>query len=380
MKLIRITTVPISLHKLISGQPNFMLSNGFDVKLASSEGPEVSAIEEETGLKVNILPLTREITPLKDLLALWETYKYFKKSKPDIVHTHTPKAGTIGMLAAKLAGVPHRLHTVAGLPLMEATGVKRKLLNVVETVTYAAATKIYPNSEGLKKIVIAEGFCASNKLKVLGNGSSNGIDTEHFNSSIYPAEENVSLRKSLGIKESDFVFIFVGRLVRDKGVNELVTAFKKLSKEHAGMRLLLVGPSESNLDPLSNESLQGIEHHKDIIYVGFQSDVRPYFAISNALVFPSYREGFPNVVLQAGAMGLPSVVTDINGCNEIVSNGVNGLLIKSKDAGDLQEKMEQLFVDYLLYDTLKDNSRTEIKSKYEQNILWVALLNEYKSL
>ena len=153
MKILRITTVPISLHKLLQGQPQYMMQNGIEVILASSEGKEIPEVEKTTGLKVHILPLTRKISPSTDLRAVWQTYKLIKKEKPDIVHTHTPKAGVVGMLAAKLTGVPIRMHTVAGLPLMQATGFKRKILNAVERLTSWAATGIYPNSFALADFI-----------------------------------------------------------------------------------------------------------------------------------------------------------------------------------------------------------------------------------
>ena len=222
------------------------------------------------------------------------------------------------MLASKLAGVPIRMHTVAGLPLMESSGMKRSVLNIVEKLTYYCATNVYPNSKGLKEFIIKEKLTSKNKLKILGNGSSNGIDTTHFSPNQVSGIEKRQLRKELNITKNDFVFVFVGRLVSDKGINELVEAFTEMSKTHTNSKLLLVGPLETHLDPLLPNTLNEIKNNEAIIYAGFQTDVRPYFATSNALVFPSYREGFPNVVMQAGAMGLPSIVTDINGCNEII--------------------------------------------------------------
>ncbi|NCT19176.1 MAG: glycosyltransferase family 4 protein, partial [Flavobacteriia bacterium] len=191
-KLIRITTVPISLEKLLEYQLRFM-KQYYAVIAISSDKVNLERVGKLQEVPTFHVEMTRKITPLQDLKAVWQLYKYFKKEKPLIVHTHTPKAGTVGMLAAKLAGVPHRLHTIAGLPLLEATGGKRKLLNAVEKVTYACATKIYPNSLGLQEIIIKENFCNPNKLKVLGNGSSNGIDTTYFNPENFSAQQNQSL-------------------------------------------------------------------------------------------------------------------------------------------------------------------------------------------
>ena len=383
-KLIRITTVPISFKVLLKGQLRFMASNGFDVKGVSSEGEELKEVVENEGIAVEAITMSRKITPFQDLKSLWEMWNFLRKEKPQIVHTHTPKAGIIGMLAARLAGVPHRLHTVAGLPLMEATGIKRKILNFVEKLTYSSATRVYPNSKGLYDFILQNNFTQSNKLKIIGNGSSNGINTTFFSPEQVSETERVELREKLNIQPDDFVFVFVGRIVSDKGINELIKAFSQLqtaeNNELTGIKLLLVGGLESDLDPLNPETLAEINQNKDIISVGFQQDVRPFFAISDALAFPSYREGFPNVVMQAGAMGLPSIVSDINGCNEIIVEGENGLIIPPKNVEKLKEKMLTLAKDKNLYTKLKKNSRRMIESRYEQSVVWNALLEEYEGL
>jgi glycosyltransferase involved in cell wall biosynthesis len=378
-KLIRITTVPISLEKLLENQLLYMKSH-YEVTAISSDKSNLDRAGQLQEVSVYHVEMTRKITPWQDLKAVWQLYKYFKKEKPFIVHAHTPKAGTVGMMAAKLAGVPHRLHTIAGLPLLEARGIKRKLLNAVEKATYACATHIYPNSYGLKEIIIQEQFCKSNKIKVLANGSSNGINTTYFSPENFSAQENQDLKNSLGIHPNDFVFIFVGRLVGDKGINELTQAFKKISLETEGVKLILVGPFESELDPLEQETLQEITTKKNIISVGFQKDVRPYLAISNCLAFPSYREGFPNVVMQAGAMGLPSIVTNINGCNEIIIEGENGTIIPVKDTDALYQAMRKMTHHNDYRTQLQQNARPMIVSRYEQKVVWEAILAEYKRL
>ena len=376
--------MPISFKVLLKGQLRFMASNGFDVKGVSSEGEELKEVRENEGIVMEAINMSRKITPFQDLKSLWEMWNFLRKEKPQIVHTHTPKAGIIGMLAARLAGVPHRLHTVAGLPLMEATGIKRKILNFVEKLTYSSATRVYPNSKGLYDFILQNNFTQSNKLKIIANGSSNGINTAFFSPAQVSEIEKVALREKLNIQPDDFVFVFVGRIVSDKGINELIKAFSQLqtaeNNEQIGIKLLLVGGLESDLDPLNPETLAEINQNRDIISVGFQQDVRPFFAISDALAFPSYREGFPNVVMQAGAMGLPSIVSDINGCNEIIVEGENGLIIPPKNVEKLKEKMLTLAKDKNLYTKLKENSRRMIENRYEQSVVWKALLEEYEGL
>lgn len=378
-KLIRITTIPLSLEKLLEGQLTF-INTFYNVTAISAEKDRLEAYGKDNKVNTYWVEMTREITPFQDLKAVWKLYKYLKHEKPNIVHTHTPKAGIVGMLAAKLAGVPNRLHTVAGLPLLETTGNKRRLLNYVEKFTYSLATQVFPNSYGLKKIILNEGFAKEDKLKVLGAGSSNGIDTSYFNPDNYSLEFKGNLKRELKIPEDNLVFLFIGRLVSEKGINELVQAFQELHTKHKNINLLLVGPFEQELDPLTPETMQIIESHSGIIPVGYQKDVRPYFAISDVLTFPSYREGFPNVVLQAGAMSLPAIVTDINGCNEIIKNESNGLIIpvKSKDA--LRVAMERFINEVALKDQLSKSARREISLKYERNVFWQHLLEEYRNL
>lgn len=377
-KILRITTVPISLKILLKGQHRYMTQNGLEVIGVASTGKELFDVQETEGIRVVTLNMTRTIAPFKDFVSLWHMYQLCKKEKPIIVHSHTPKAGIIAMLGAKLAGVPIRLHTVAGLPLMETTGLKRKLLNGVEKFTYLFATKVYPNSKGLYDFILANQFTTENKLKIIANGSSNGIDTSHFSPEIITQDECTNLKVKLGILPEDFVFIFVGRLVGDKGINELVIAYAQLKTPNS--KLLLVGPLETELDPLQPEILKEIESNPNIINVGFQSDVRPYFAISDCLVFPSYREGFPNVVMQAGAMGLPCIVSDINGCNEIIIEGENGVIIPVKNAEAIKVAMFKMRNDVQSCQKLKKNSRTFIQQRYEQQVVWKELLEEYNIL
>ncbi|HEY8894682.1 MAG TPA: glycosyltransferase family 4 protein [Niastella sp.] len=375
-KLIRITTVPLSLSVLLKDQLRYM-SDHFELLAVSSPDKLLEQVGSREGVRTAPVAMTRAITPVKDLKALWNLYRLLKKEKPTIVHTHTPKAGLLGMIASRLAGVPVRLHTVAGLPLMENTGIKRKVLDFVERLTYKCATGVYPNSKQLSEFIIDNGFCKTSKLKVLGNGSSNGINTRFFQPTEELDKAACELRKKLGLTDKDFVFVFVGRLVKDKGIEELVEAYSRLKKKHPHIKLLLVGPYEPELDPLAPATHDIIANDDSIIKAGFQSDVRPYLMISQALAFPSYREGFPNVPMQAGCFNLPSIVTDINGCNEIIEDGKNGLIIPAKQVAELQQAMDRLLTDEALYLTLQANARKMIVDRYEQKYLWELLLKEY---
>lgn len=379
-KLIRITTVPVSLKTLLKGQLKFMKEKGFDVIAVTSDDGSIEEIATHEQVPVKTISMTRQITPLKDIIAVWNLYKWLSKEKPTIVHTHTPKAGIVGMLASWMARVPIRLHTVAGLPLLVAEGNKRKVLNFVEKLTYACATKVYPNSNELYKIILEEKFTSIKKLKVIANGSSNGINTAYFNPDIIDENLKDEIKEKYSILRDDFVFIFIGRIVGDKGINELIQAFEKLSLTNNKIKLLLVGNYEEELDPLEPTTLKTIQENPQIIHTGFQKDVRPYLAVSNALVFPSYREGFPNVVMQAGAMGLPCIVSDINGCNEIIIPEKNGYIVPVKNTEKLIHYMTALIEDDNTYQTLKTNARKLIQERYEQEVVWDALHKEYITL
>jgi glycosyltransferase involved in cell wall biosynthesis len=291
------------------------------------------------------------------------------------------------MMAAFLAGVPVRIHTFTGLIFPTRTGIIKQLLILMDKILCACATHIYPEGHGVRSDLLTYGI-TTKPLKVLANGNVNGIDLEYFEPSLFSKEQTQITRESLGIAADDFVFVFMGRLVGDKGINELVAAFElffKLNRKEAiskkqETKLLLVGTFESDLDPLKLETLRIIEANKNIISVGFQKDVRPYFAISDCLVFPSYREGFPNVVLQAGAMGLPSIVTNINGCNEIIKEGENGIIIPVKNTLAVFEAMLKIIKNTDLRTHLKENARPMIASRYKQQLVWEAILEEYRRL
>jgi glycosyltransferase involved in cell wall biosynthesis len=375
-KLVRITTVPISLLVLLKGQMKFMKQNGFDVTMISSDGEEVEKLINQEECPHIPVKLTRKITPVTDLISLIKLVFILKKIKPDIVHTHTPKAGLIGMWAAKIAGVPIRLHTIAGLPWMETSGIKRKLLITIEKITAMAAVEIFPNSY-VQKQFLFENNIGKKKLKVIGSGSSNGIDSEYFSINDDNVKSARELKLNQNIQDDSCVWIFVGRIVKDKGIMELMDSFLELIKEFPQDRLWLVGNEEPDLDPLEKNYRELLHHHYAIKWWGYQIDIRPSLAASKVLVFPSYREGFPNVPLQAGAMGCMLLLSDINGCNEIVNNGVDGILVPVKDSNALAKAMIDTRKNIERTDYFASQIKEKIKSSYNQKKIWNLILNEY---
>jgi glycosyltransferase involved in cell wall biosynthesis len=377
-KLIRTSTIAMSLDFLLKGQLAF-LNKEYDVVAVSGQDKHLEKVADREAVRVEVVSMQRSISPLKDVVSLWKFFWLFKRENPQIVHSITPKAGLLTMLAAKYAGVPVRIHTFTGLIFPTKTGFLQRVLIFMDKVLCYHATHIYPEGQGVKNDLIQ--YKITNKpLKVIANGNVNGIDVKQFSPVSFSEEENLKLRTTLRIAPDDFVFIFVGRLTGDKGINELISAFRQLSSGTTKVKLLLVGPFETELDPLEQETIGEINRNENIISVGFQKDVRPYFAISDALVFPSYREGFPNVVMQAGAMGLPSIVSNINGCNEIVEEGKNGTIIPVKDSKAIYEAMIKMSNDTDFRTRLQQNARAMIVLRYEQQLVWDAILAEYKSL
>jgi lipopolysaccharide/colanic/teichoic acid biosynthesis glycosyltransferase len=375
-KLLRITTVPISLKLLLRGQLSFFQCQGFEVLAVSADGPEIDTLRRE-GIPHETVHMTRVISPLYDLISLFKLISVIRKFKPHIVHTHTPKAGLLGMLAAWMCRVPARLHTVAGLPVMERTGFIRKLLVLTEKITYACATGVYPNSNGLKHF-IETSIHTNTRLKIIGKGSSNGINTSYFSPSDQLHMEAQKLLRH-GIKDDTIVFAFTGRIVRDKGINELLQAFDRVSRQ-LHCKLLLAGPFEDALDPISDESRTILDRNKDVITLGYIEDVRPLLLASDVFVFPSYREGFPNVVMQACCMGCACIVSDINGCNEIIANGETGLVVKPKSADELMKAMVKLAKDPQLRKIFSGRARKFVVENFDQEFVWREMLEEYNKL
>ena len=357
------------MEKLLSGQIDFMSKKGWVIHTASYG-------EYNYTNHHSISKLRRSISPFNDLMALAQLIYLIRKIKPTMVHTHTPKAGLLGMLSARICRVPNRVHTVAGMPLMTKNGVFFYLLKFLERFTYILATDILSNSFGLQKFIHQE-ICRSGKIKVIGSGTTNGIDLQYFNESNHSKDQREDFKSQLGL--NSIVFLFIGRVVGDKGIAELVNAFKQISLKNNDVSLLIVGPFENNMDPLVNSTLDEIKNNKAILHVGYQQDVRPYIHVSDILVFPSYREGFPNVPLQCGAYKKALILSDINGCNEIVENEVNGYLVPVKNTEILKQKMEHLYQNEEVRRNFGLAVHQHIAVNFAQKEVWSHIHQFYKT-
>ena len=375
-KILRVTTVPGSLNTFCHGLlRELQEQDGYEVVAVSSPGDAMREIEEREGVRSVAVPMERHISPFRDLKSLFGLIRVFRREKPTMVHSMTPKAGLLSMMAAWFCRVPVRVHTFTGLVFPTATGLTQKILILTDRITCACATHIVPEGEGVKNDLINYRI-TKKPLKVLGHGNVRGIDLAHYNPELPEVQTEAARIRKPGV----FTFVFIGRLVRDKGINELVEAFEWLNKEYPKTRLLLVGRQEPELDPLKPETIAKIDNNKNIEAVGQQSDVRPWLTASDAFVFPSYREGFPNVVIEAGAMCLPSIVTDINGSREIIIEGKNGTIIPPRDADALYMAMKS-FLEYPDIRTeMATNARPLIASRYEQSYVRRCLKEYYREI
>ena len=379
-KLVRITTVATSLKYLLPGQMKYMTEQGFEVIMMSAPGTEVPAVIDQENCIFYPLPLTRTISPFQDLKCIWQLYKWLKKEKPSIIHSETPKAGLVGMISAKLAGIPVRIHTVAGLPLMVEKGFKYTLLVWVERLTNAAATHIWPNSFSLKQTMLTKKLAKQNKIEVLAYGSSNGTNTLRYNAESINDAKLSLIKTEIKYDVKLFYNLCVARLVQDKGIAELVEAFKTIYNRNTFQRLLLVGPYEKHLDPLPTTTIEDINTHPGIIRVPLTDAVEYYMYLANLFVFASYREGFPNVLLEAGSIRLPIICSKIEGNVDLVVHGKTGLLFEKENVADLLEKWLYALENEQQMKQMSVLLQQEIREKFDRKIIWKAMHTAYLDL
>lgn len=375
IKIIRSSTVPQSLETFCKGVLK-ELSEDYEIIALSSPGEALDLVGRREGVRTIAVPMERHISILKDLKSLLALIKVFRKERPDIVHSMTPKAGLLCMLAAWWTKVPVRIHTFTGLVFPTSTGLKKRILMLTDRITCACATHVIPEGEGVKNDLI-ENKITRKPLQVLGYGNVRGVDMEY-----YSRRPEVEERADAIRNESRFSFLYVGRIVGDKGINELVSAFNRLNVEYPRARLFLVGEFENTLDPIEHSTKNLIYRNENIITVGYKTgtDLLAYYAASDCFVSPSYREGFPNTVLEAGAMGLPCIVTDINGSREIIKDGYNGLIVPSLDTDALYGAMKLMLDNPQKLESMASVSREHIAAHFEQGYVRKCLLDYYREI
>lgn len=379
VELVHITTVPMSLT-FLRGQVGYVSQRDFQVHAISSPGPDLDAFGNRYGVETYAVEMPRSIAPLRDLWALREIVRILRQIHPEIVHAHTPKGGLLGMIGAYLAGVPVRIYHMRGLPLVGASGSKRALLRWTERIACTLAHRVICVSHSLREIAIRENLCPAEKLAVLAGGSGQGVDAKRrFAPASDAARTGFQVRARWSIPDRAPVVGFVGRLVRDKGVIELEAAWQRLRADYPDLHLLLVGPFEPQ-DPVPVDVRSRLEGDARVHLAGMDWETPPYYAAMDLLVLPTYREGFPNVLLEAAAMELPVVATRIPGCVDAVEDGVTGTLVPVKDVDELVTAIRRYLGDPALRLRHGVAGRARVLHKFRQEAIWEAMYKEYLSL
>ena len=371
-----ITTTAARTLPFFKGQTK-LWNEVLDVCAISSEKEKLIDFAQTEGIRYSYMPMHRELSFFSDIICLLRFICFFFKERPYIVHGNTPKASMLSMVAAWLTHRPVRIYMCHGLRYQTTTGNLRRILMFMEKLSCFCATQVICVSEGVRKQLVVDGLCKEGKGKVVGYGTAGGVDVDYFTRDVISGVPNK--RTELGIPKDDFVFSFVGRIVKDKGINELVAAFDKLSQDH-DVSLILVGPQEKDLDPIKRETEELIKANKHIYVVGRQSDVRSYLAASDAFVLPSYREGVGMVLLEANAMDVPCIASDIIGCNDVVTEGVNGELVQPRSADALYHKMKDWAEHREYVEKLAKGCRNYVISRYSSEDVRRAYYHELKSL
>jgi len=371
-------TVPVSLG-FIRRQMEFLRARGFAVHAITSPGEALTRFAAEHGITDHAVPMQRRITPFQDLVSLWRLYRIFRKIRPQVVHAHTPKGGLLGSLAARLAGVPARIYTIHGLPMMTATGLKRQLLYWAERISCRCAHRVLCVSHSIREVAVRERLCAAEQIQVLGHGSSSGVDAlDEFNPA-HDVSQRQEIRRRHAIPEDALVVGYVGRIVRDKGMVELAHAWQTLRQRFAELHLLLVGPFEPQ-DPVPREVEAVLRTDPRIHLAGQTRQTPPYFAAMDVCVLPTYREGLPNVLLEAAAMRVPVVATRIPGCIDAVVEDVTGLLVPPRNAAALADALGRLLDSPALRRRLGEAARQRVLRDFQPEIICQAIYDQYVGL
>ena len=378
IKLVHVVTVPVTLKHLLLDQMLYMMKKGLQVVAVSSPGPILEELKSQDRIEVYGVPMNRSISPFADLMALWRLFRLFRKIRPSIVHGSTAKGAALAMVAATLAHVPVRLYTVRGLMTETRSGASRYLLKAVERLTCVLAHRVFPVSRSVEKALVEQGLCSPRKMHLVGQGSSNGVDAQgRFNPSRINQSERKTLIGKLGIPDNAFVIGFVGRIVRDKGIEELVQAWRRIRDRH-NCFLIVIGRPEAQ-DPVSSAALEVLRNDPRIVTVPTVENTQmpTYYDIMDLLVLPTYREGFPNVVLEAAAMEVPTVATKVTGCVDAVKDRETGVLVAARNSLALADAIEAYLGDKERRLKHGRAARKRVLRDFQQPALWDDLYHEY---
>lgn len=376
-RLVHVVTVPLTL-RFLRGQLEFMEQRGFEVQVVSSPGPLLDEFREATGVPAHAVPLSRSVDPKADLKSFISLSRLFRRLRPDIVHSHTPKAGLIGMMAARATGVPVRVYHMRGLPYLTAEGTMQKVLWSTESTSCALAHRVIAVSESLAAAARSARFVGSSRIRVVGKGSSNGVDARGRFDPEHAASKAIA-RERFGLPADGEVVTFVGRLVRDKGIAELVAAWRVLAPAFPTATLLLVGPFEER-DGLSAQVQRELQSAPRVVHIPFTEDTPTVYASSDVVVLPTYREGFPNVPLEAASMRLPVVTTDAVGARDSVEDFQTGRVVPVRDVAALEGAISAYLKDADLRESHGGAGRARVLASFRPEPIWEGFAREYEEL
>ena len=377
-KLIKVLTVPQSLV-FLQGQIGYMKARGLEIMVVTSPGTYLRQFAAQEQIRFRAVEMTRKVTPFMDLLALFRLYRLFRRERPDIVHGSTPKAGLLSMLAASLAGVPVRVYTARGVVFEGFDGGLRSFLKRFEWVTCFFAHKIIAISRSVAELLIRERICPARKIRLIRNGSSNGVNAQRFKPLPAEVEKRNEFRRRYGIPEEARVIGFVGRIVRSKGIHELFEAWKILKEESSSLHLLIVGAMEGE-EPADRRVLSQICLDPRVIVTGHLEDVVSAYGVMDLLVLPSHREGFGNVIIEAGAMEIPVVATRVTGCVDSVENGKTGILVPVKNAGALATAIRAYLCNGRMRRDHGKAARARVLQCFRPADIWAGIYRVYTDL
>ncbi|PYT96174.1 MAG: glycosyltransferase family 1 protein [Acidobacteria bacterium] len=375
LRVLHVVTASMSVS-LMRGQLKFLREAGFEVAVAAAPGEEFTAKARAEGAQPILVPLTREMAPLRDLVALFRVYSILRRMRPVIINFGTPKAGLIAGLAARLSGVPCRVYTLRGLRCETARGLKRQLLLFTERLACACAHRVVCVSESLRQKAVSLRIAKAKRTVVFAYGSSNGVDAGLFRPTVERLRMAMILREEKGIPKDAPIIGFVGRLVADKGIGDLFEAYLTLRGRFGDLRLLLVGEFEEG-DPVPTAIRERIERDPNVTITGFVKDTAPYYQVMDVLALPTQREGFPSVILEAHAAGKAVVAYRATGTVDAIVDGVNGILVPQGDAMELAEALSTLISDRGLVRTMGRNGQERVEREFQPMRIWSALANTY---
>ena len=380
VRLVHVMTVP-QTFVLLTGQATFMRHHGLALTAVASDGPYARVFAEREGVEVVAVEMPRRITPMADLVALGRLIGVLRARNPSIVHAHTPKGGLLGMLAAWIARVPIRIYHVRGLPLETANGPTRFLLAMSERVSCALAHRVFCVSHSLRDQLVSLGLVNPRKVLVAHAGSGNGVDAAWaYNPSNMPADARAEQRAGWNVPLTAEVIAFVGRLGIDKGIIELTAAWRAIREEFPEAHLVLAGPIDNARDTLPAGVLVTLQSDPRVHLLGLLTDARAVYAAADLIVHPSYREGFPNVPLEAAAMGLPVITTTATGCRDSVVDGVTGAVVPVGDADALSGAIRRYLAAPAMRRAHGAAGRERALTDFAPERIWATYLDEYRRL